>query len=44
MVAKHGSDYWDQPARMQTLLSTTISVLDELADMAGLQGDYERYY
>ena len=41
---KHGSDYWDQPARMRTLLSTTISVLGELADMAGLQGDYKRHY
>lgn len=41
---KHGSDYWDQPARMQMLLSTTINVLGELADMAGLQGDYNRHY
>jgi hypothetical protein len=41
---KHGSDYWDHPERMQTLLSTTIDVLGELADMAGLQGDYGRYY
>lgn len=41
---KHGSDYWDQPARMQTLLSTTINVLGELAEMAGLQSEYERYY
>lgn len=41
---KHGSDYWDQPERMQTLLSTTIKVLDDLADMASLQSDYRRYY
>jgi hypothetical protein len=41
---KHGSEYWDQPARMQALLSTTIKVLDELADMAGLQSEYHRYY
>ena len=41
---KHGSDYWDEPKRMQTLLSTTMDVLSELADMAGLEGDYKRYY
>jgi hypothetical protein len=41
---KHGSDYWDDPKRMQTLLSTTIMVLDDLADMAGLQSDYKRCY
>lgn len=41
---KHGSDYWDQPERMKTLLSTTITVLDELADMADLLSEYKRYY
>lgn len=41
---KHGSDYWDQPARMRALLSITINVLDELAEMAGLRSDYARYY
>lgn len=41
---KHGSDYWDQPERMQMLLLITIDVLGELAGMAGLQHDYERYY
>jgi hypothetical protein len=41
---KHGSDYWDQPERMRTLLSTTIDVLNELASMAGVQHDYESYY
>lgn len=41
---KHGIDYWDDPERMRTLLSTTIKVLNDLADLAGLQGDYQRYY
>lgn len=41
---KHGSDYWDHPERRRPLLSITIDVLSELANMAGLQGDYERYY
>lgn len=41
---KHGSDYWDEPGRMRMLLSTTIKVLDDLAGLAGLQGDYERCY
>ncbi len=41
---KHGSDYWDDPVRMRSLLSTTIIVLGELAEMAGLKADYERYY
>lgn len=41
---KHGIDYWDDPERMRMLVSTTIKVLDDLADLAGLQGDYQRYY
>ncbi|MGE5501170.1 MAG: hypothetical protein ACM3W4_04515 [Ignavibacteriales bacterium] len=41
---KHGDDYWDEPARMEMLLKTTIKVLGELAEMADLQEDYKRYY
>jgi len=41
---KHGSAYWDNPARMTLLLGTTITVLGELARLGGIEADYERYY
>jgi sulfur relay (sulfurtransferase) DsrC/TusE family protein len=41
---KHGDNYWDDPDRMKHLLETTIAVLGDLAEMAGLQSDYERSY
>jgi hypothetical protein len=44
MAASTAIDYWDDSERMRTLLSTTIKVLDDLADLASLQGDYQRYY
>ena len=41
---KHGVDYWDDPARMQALLTNTIEVINDLAGQAGLAADYARYY
>ncbi len=41
---KHGSAYWDDPARTEMLLKTTIGVLDELARLGGLEADYTGYY
>jgi hypothetical protein len=41
---KHGSAYWDDPARMHLLLATTIKVLADLAQLGGIASDYERYY
>jgi len=41
---KHGSVFWDDPTRMQLLLTTTTGVLSELAELGGLQGEYEREY
>ncbi|MEE4452053.1 hypothetical protein [Novosphingobium resinovorum] len=41
---KHGSNFWDDPARMELLLTTTIGVLDELAELGGLQAEYKREY
>lgn len=41
---KHGSAYWDDPARMIMLLGTTITVLGELAHLGSINADYERYY
>jgi hypothetical protein len=41
---KHGSFYWDDPDRMRMLLKTTIGVLDDLARIGGLEGDYTGYY
>lgn len=41
---KHGNKFWDDPTRMQLLLKTTIRVLDELAELSGLQGEYQREY
>lgn len=41
---KHGSVYWDDPARMNLLLGTTITVLGELARLGGIEADYERHY
>lgn len=41
---KHGAAYWDDPARMQQLLETTIAALDDLAEQTGLIADYKRNY
>lgn len=41
---KHGSDYWDDPDRMQKLLKVTIAALDDIVQQSGLSADYSRYY
>ena len=41
---KHGSQSWDDPERMKTLLPLVITVLNEFAELAGFQDDYQRYY
>lgn len=41
---KHGGSYWDDPRRMRRLLSATITVLDDFAQLAGIEGDYRRLY
>ncbi|WP_242141022.1 hypothetical protein [Sphingomonas sp. TREG-RG-20F-R18-01] len=41
---KHGSNFWDDPTRMELLLRTTIDVLDELAKLGDLQAEYRREY
>ena len=41
---KHGGDGWDNPDRIRLLLTNTIGVLDDLADRAGMGGDYSGYY
>jgi hypothetical protein len=41
---KHGTDYWDDPVRMQALLTITIEVITNLAEQAGLAADFARYY
>jgi len=41
---KHGADYWDDVDRMRELLKVVIEVLDQLAEHAGFDADYRRYY
>ncbi|MBO9712465.1 hypothetical protein [Sphingomonas sp.] len=41
---KHGNESWDDPNRMRLLLPTTIVILGEFADRAGITADYDRYY
>lgn len=41
---KHGSTYWDNPERTKLLLTTTITVLHELARLEGREEDFTRYY
>lgn len=41
---KHGSAYWDDPARTENLLNSSRAVLDEFADLASIEADYTRYY
>jgi hypothetical protein len=41
---KHGSAYWDDPERICLLLPLCITVLEELAELGGLQADYTGYY
>lgn len=41
---KHGGAGWDNPTRTNMLLSTGTSLLDQLAEFAGLEGDYRSCY
>ena len=41
---KHGEKTWDDPDRMRKLLPLVIRVLDELAEHAGIESDYRRWY
>ena len=41
---KHGNAGWDSPKRARQLLNDGKAILDQLADLAGFQGDYLRYY
>jgi hypothetical protein len=41
---KHGGASWDSPQRTASLLSTSKSVLDQLAQLASLEADYSQYY
>jgi hypothetical protein len=41
---KYDSEGWDNPARMRKLVTLSMKVLDELAERAGLNGDYTGYY
>lgn len=41
---KHGVKDWDEPLRTAELLKLGRAVLDELAQLAGLEADYERRY
>jgi hypothetical protein len=41
---KHGGAGWDDPERTGSLLQCGMTVLDEMADLAGLAADYRREY
>jgi len=41
---KHGGAAWDDPVRTKLLLGASKSVLAELAQLAGIEADYCRYY
>jgi hypothetical protein len=41
---KHGEAFWDDPTRVQALLSNAQPVLAELAALGGFDADYVRYY
>ncbi len=41
---KHGHDNWDDPARTEMLLTLSITLLNELADLAGIENDFRREY
>jgi hypothetical protein len=41
---KHGGAGWDDPERTKLLLSSGKAVLDQLAQLAGLEADYTQYY
>jgi hypothetical protein len=41
---KHDSEGWDDPARIRKLVKLSTTVLDQLADRAGLNSDYTGLY
>lgn len=41
---KHGRAYWDDSGRIRLLLPLCITVLEELAELGGMQADYIGYY
>ena len=41
---KSGAKGWDDPVRTMELLKTGIEILNELAEMAAIQGDYLCHY
>lgn len=41
---KHGAKGWDDPERTLLLMGLCTRILDELAELAGIDADYRRYY
>lgn len=41
---KHGAEGWDDPQRILLLMDLCINILDELAELGGIEADYKRYY
>ena len=41
---KHGAEGWDRPGRTERLLTLGATVLDQIAEESGLQGDYIGFY
>lgn len=41
---KHGGSGWDDPQRTSRLLSASLSVVEELVELAALQSDYAQIY
>lgn len=41
---KHGADRWDDPNRTKELLTLSITLLNELAALGGIDADYMRRY
>ncbi|MBZ9920185.1 hypothetical protein LB517_24515 [Mesorhizobium sp. BR1-1-12] len=41
---KHGSAYWDDSVRIRLLLPLCITMLEELAELGGMQADHIGYY
>ena len=42
--AKHGAEGWDDPGRTARLLELGVTVLDRIAEHAGLEADYTGCY
>ncbi|GAB3028472.1 hypothetical protein GCM10027285_08480 [Oleiagrimonas citrea] len=41
---KHGVEDWDDKVRANFLVSTSITVLDQLAELGDFESDYKRIY